>query len=319
MIKNLRIEPTTILERIPITVSTLCFRSIENTMHIHSYTHIAFVLAGEATGIIDDKEHVFPAGSCSVTAPYLPHAFDTRASEDTPIVVHIRFIDSFLTERGYRFFHYNKVLRFEERTIPTFISFSEDKLRDAVRIIRSITAEFEKEKNMSYDRIAELLAEFFRMISEETTQEPISQLTQETISRITKAIKYISNHFSEKLTIDDMLPITAMSRSLFTRQFKAITGMTFINYLTSLRLGRASQLILTKDMKLNEVAKITGLHNKTNLVRVFSNHFGMPPVKFREYYNENSPGVMERDRMYQKRWRWLNEENNNDNNNQGDA
>ena len=306
--KNLKIEPTLILERIPISVSTLCFRSIENTMHIHSYTHIAFVLAGEATGVIGEKEHTFSAGSCSVTAPYLPHSFDTRASEDTPIVVHIRFNDSFLTERGYRFFHYNRVLRFEERTVPTFISFEEDKLQEVIVIIRAITSEFEKGKNMSYDRIAEYLARFFRIISEETPREPVSPLAQETINRIANAIKYINRHYNEKITINDVLPITAMSRSLFTKQFKAITGMTFVNYLNAFRLGRATQLILTKEMSLNEVAKCTRLYNKTNLVRVFRNHFGIPPMKFRDYYNENSPGVMERDRMYQKRWKWLNED-----------
>lgn len=152
---NHRIETTTILDRLPISISTLCFRALENLEHIHSYTHISFVIAGDARGVIGDTEHTFPAGSASITAPYLPHSFDTRESEDTPIVVHIRFNDTFFTDRGYRFFHYNK----------------------------------------------------------------------------------------------------------------------------------------------------------TNFVRVFTSYFGMPPMKFREYFEESSPGRMERHRMYQKRWKWLRENN----------
>lgn len=305
---NCRIETTAILDNLPISISTLCFRSLENLEHIHSYTHIAFVIAGDAKGVIGDTEHTFTAGSASIAAPYLLHSFDTRESEDTPIVVHIRFDDSFLTERGYRFFHYNKTLRFEERTIPSFISFSDDKKADAIRIIRSITAEFEKGKNMSYDLIAEYLAEFFRMTADETPQEPIPFLTAEAIRCISKAVKYITVHYAEKLTIDDMLPITAMSRSLFTKQFKAITGMTFVNFLTAVRLSRALPKLLTKELTLNEIAAQTGLYNKTNFVRVFTSFFGMPPMKFREYFDEISPGRMERHRMYQKRWKWLREE-----------
>lgn len=306
---NHRIETTTILDRLPISISTLCFRALENLEHIHSYTHISFVIAGDARGVIGDTEHTFPAGSASITAPYLPHSFDTRESEDTPIVVHIRFNDTFFTDRGYRFFHYNKTLRFEERTIPSFISFSDDKKADATRIIRSVTAEFEKGKNMSYDLIAEYLAEFFRMTAEETPQEPIPFLTAEAIRCITKAVKYINVHYAEKLSIDDMLPITAMSRSLFTKHFKAITGMTFVNFLTAVRLGRALPKILTEEITLNELAAQTGLYNKTNLVRVFTSYFGMPPMKFREYFEKSSPGRMERHRMYQKRWKWLREDN----------
>lgn len=310
---NHRIETTTILDKLPISISTLCFRSLENLEHIHSYTHISFVIAGDATGSIGDTEHTFTAGSASITAPYLPHSFDTRESEDTPIVVHIRFNNTFFTDRGYRFFHYNKTLRFEERTIPSFVSFSDDKKADAIRIIRSVTAEFEKGKNMSYDLIAEYLAEFFRMTAEETPQEPIPFLTAEAIRCITKAVKYINVHYAEKLTIDDMLPIAAMSRSLFTKQFKAITGMTFVNFLTAVRLGRALPKILTEEITLNELAAQTGLYNKTNLVRTFTKYFGMSPMKFREYFEESSPGGMERHRMYQKRWKWLREDNENNN------
>ncbi len=303
---NYSIETTEVLNKLPISISTLCFRALENLDHIHSYTHISFVIAGNANGIIGDTEYTFPAGSASISAPYLPHSFDTRESDDTPIVVHIRFDDAFLTDRGYRFFHYNKTLRFEERTIPDCVCFSGANKTKATGLIRSITAEFEKGKNMSFDLIAKNLAEFLRMTAEETPQEPIPFLTTEAIRCITKAVKYIIAHHAEKLSIDDLLPITAMSRSLFTKHFKAITGMTFVNFLTAVRLSHALPMVLTEeDMSLNEIAAKTGLYNKTNLVRIFTKAFGMPPIKFREHFEKSSPGTMERHRMYQKRWKWL--------------
>lgn len=307
------IESTNVLEKLPLSVSTLCYRCLDNDLHIHKYTHIAYVLAGEATGFIDGKERSFPAGSCVIAAPFALHSFDTRNSEDTPIVVHIRFDNSFLYERGYRFFHYNQTLRFEERTLPCTVTFTDENRPEATRIIRSITSEFEKGKKMSFDLIAGYMADFFRMIAPEAQQEPLSPITTETIQCITNAVNYIEKNFHKKLTIDDMVPVTAMSRSLFTRQFKAITGMTFVQFLTSIRLSHVLPMVITEEeMSLNEIAAKTGLYNKTNLVRTFTKAFGMPPMKFREYFEKGSPGTMERHRMYQKRWKWLYEDENTD-------
>ncbi len=223
--------------------------------------------------------------------------------------MHIRFENSFLTERGYRFFHYNQTLRFEERTLPGFVTFTDENRAKATRIIRTITAEFENGKKMSFDLLAEYIAGFFRMIASEVPAEPLSPITAETLQCITNAVNYIEQNFSKKLTIDDMVPVTAMSRSLFTRQFKAITGMTFVNFLTAVRLSRALPMVMTEEIHLNEIAAKTGLYNKTNLVRTFTKAFGMPPIRYREYFEKNSPGVMERHRMYQKRWKWLREDN----------
>ncbi len=224
-------------------------------------------------------------------------------------MVHIRFKNSFLTERGYRFFHYNNTLRFEERTIPEFIVFNDENKAEAKRIIRALTTEFENKKNMSFDLIAEYLAEFFRMIAMATPQEPIPSFKKETIQCIENAVNYVERHFEEKLTIDDVLPLTTMSRSVFTNRFKSITGMTFIQFLTSVRLGHVLQMLHVTEMSLNEIAAETGLYNKTNLVRTFTKYFGMSPMRYRAYFAEASPGAMERHQMYKKRWKWLIEEN----------
>ncbi|MBQ4543955.1 MAG: helix-turn-helix transcriptional regulator [Oscillospiraceae bacterium] len=299
------IETTIVLEKLPISISTLCFRALENTLHIHTYTHISFVLAGTATGSVANREYSFSPCSCSMVAPYTLHSFDTRNSEDTPIVVHLRFKDSFLTERGYRFFHYNNTLRFEERTLPDYVAFTDENRAEAKRIIRAITTEFERRESMSFDRIAEYLAEFFRMVATVSPQEPVPVFKKEAINCIENAVKYIEAHYNEKLTIDDVIPLTAMSRSIFTKQFKAITGMTFVQFLTSVRLGHAMPMILTEETPLNEVAAKTGLYNKTNLVRTFTKYFGMSPMRFRDYFEETSPGVKERHLTYKRRWKWL--------------
>lgn len=298
------IEPTLILEKLPISISTLCFRALENTLHIHTYTHIAFVLAGTGTGSVNKKEYSFSPCSCAIVAPYTLHSFDTRDSEDTPIVVHIRFKDSFLTERGYHFFHYKNTLRFDERTIPDFIAFTDENRAEAKRLIHAITSEFERHADMSFDRIAEYLAEFFRMTAT-VSQESIPVVKKEITLCIENAVKYIELHFREKLSIDDVLPLTTMSRSVFTKHFKTITGMTFVQFLTSVRLGHAIQMLLVQKISLNEVAAKTGLYNKTNLVRTFTKYFGMSPMRFRTYFEECSPGIMERHWTYKHRWNWL--------------
>ena len=56
-------------------------------------------------------------------------------------------------------------------------------------------------------------------------------------------LKYVENHYTEKLTIDDMAELTYYSKSHFMKFFKAHMGIGFTEYLNDYRLTMAARLL----------------------------------------------------------------------------
>lgn len=67
--------------------------------------------------------------------------------------------------------------------------------------------------------------------------------------------------------------------------FKDITGVNFIDYLTSIRLNKAKELLINTDMKINEIAETIGYKN-SYFNRLFKRHEGYTPGQYREIRRE---------------------------------
>lgn len=289
---------------LPFMVTTLCRRKRDKE-HVHSYAQICYVLAGTLKYTYNGEVREHGPGSCRITLPYIPHALDTSDSEDTPVVATISFTDNFLIDRNYRFFSYsNRHARFEEHLIPSAYEFSGEEREAANKLVRAMSAEFELHKKMSLDKIADLLAKLLRMVCREPANDANLRLMKERANGITESIKYMSKHFSEKITIEELCSVAAMSNSMYAENFKAITGTTPIQFLLGIRLAHARFLLLSTDMSLNEIAHKVGLYDKSRLTHTFTSAFGMSPQTFRDTATEGA-----RESIYtgNRRWAWLNE------------
>ena len=274
-------------------------------LHIHSHTQMSYVFAGTMKHTVNDKVYIQAPGSCVIVPAYTSHMIDTMESDDTPGVLFLTFHDSFLTDRGHRYFSYsNKHARFEEYILPVFSELSGKRKEQADECMREMRREFDKKRNMSFDRIADMLCDFFRILCTESVKDSDIVLIEERANAITRAVKYIENNYSKKVTIDDLCSMAAMSRCLFTRHFKAITGMTVVNFILTVRLQHAKTDILYTEKSLNEIAEDVGFYDKSRLSHAFSEAFGMTTSEYRE---KMRPLTIEEHVAFLRRWKWLDE------------
>ena len=70
------------------------------------------------------------------------------------------------------------------------------------------------------------------------------------------------------------------------RLFKEKMHMTMKDYLYSLRLRRAQELLITTDLSLKEIAEATGLSEYRALYYLFIHNIGCTPNEFRENQRE---------------------------------
>ncbi|NOX84868.1 MAG: response regulator [Chlorobi bacterium] len=89
----------------------------------------------------------------------------------------------------------------------------------------------------------------------------------------------LENLHQEEFNIKKLCYTVAMSRTQLYRKFKFLTNRTLFEYLQSLRLHRAKELLMTTDIPVSEAAWLTGFKNISHFSKVFTREFGVNPSK----------------------------------------
>lgn len=72
-----------------------------------------------------------------------------------------------------------------------------------------------------------------------------------------------------------------LSRTLFYHKVKSITGQTPNNFIQTIRLKKAADILLSDPTKnISEVAYQTGFNSSRYFSMCFNNHFGVKPSKY---------------------------------------
>ncbi len=100
-------------------------------------------------------------------------------------------------------------------------------------------------------------------------------------SAIAGALDYIGQHYSEDLTLNTVADHVFLNREYLSRRFKQEVGVTFSEYLTSLRLRRARELLKTTGLRISEVASQIGIPNISYFSTIFRKEFGCSPSEIR--------------------------------------
>lgn len=293
---------------LPINILTDCKREQHN-MHLHNYTDLYYVFSGSLTFTVDGQDFTLTSGSCVFIPPFTPHMSSSLDSDDTPIIISASFFDSFLTSHGYDYFSYiGNMVNLEGKRLRLFSKFTGKKLELANSIVKSISAEFQRKQDMSLKTLADLLAEFLGLLCESNQKEKIriSESLRDRTEAITSSVKYIANRFNEKLTIDKLAHLSAMSRAAFIRNFELICRMPVSRFIFLRRLSEACRMLLLTEMSLSEIAKSVGLNNKSRLCTAFQEVSGMTTT---EYRKQNRPKEFKSKYYIDHYWSWLEDYN----------
>lgn len=72
-----------------------------------------------------------------------------------------------------------------------------------------------------------------------------------------------------------------MSRTQLFRRMKSLVRQAPANYIKSIRLQKAKELLETTDLTISEVAYRTGFLTISHFTKIFKNQYGLPPSVFR--------------------------------------
>ncbi len=130
----------------------------------------------------------------------------------------------------------------------------------------------------------------YEYASEDEVDSTADSLSSRDDARVRAACDYISEHYGDMLTLDDIADHIHLSPSECCRCFKRVLFKTPIEFLMEYRVFSAAR-ILFKDPKaadsMSELSFITGFNNPSYFNKVFKRYMQCTPTRYRRMIKED--------------------------------
>jgi len=102
---------------------------------------------------------------------------------------------------------------------------------------------------------------------------------------IRKAQEFIENNFQNKITVDQLASMLALSRRNLERRFKKATSNTLVEYMQRVKIEAAKKNLEIGRKNINEVMYEVGYTDTKAFRTTFKRITGVSPVQYRNKYN----------------------------------
>ena len=146
------------------------------------------------------------------------------------------------------------------------------------------------------DGILDLNGKYLSLLQHRQDPEEISLLLQEIVESfmsamfyekdkgnpyIRKALRYMSDHYSQHLELSQVAEEAGLSPSYFSTLFRQVVGVSFREHLNRIRVEESKRLLLSTEYSLADIAVAMGFPDQSYYCKVFKKLVGLTPGKFR--------------------------------------
>lgn len=231
--------------------------------HFHSHIEIYLVLSGEIEILINYQKKLIGAGEIAVALSYDTHGYKTpEEAEAIYLIIPTDYFEEFLPMISGRYLpspYLNDSLVFQ-----TVRNAMEGLLKGGNEITR---------RGYLYTILGTI---FDQMVSKSDNEKNLSHLFSADI------LIYLNDHFQEDMTLANVAKKFGYNPGYLSRSFRQTFGVTFIHYLTMLRLREAVFLLKAEKWTVSECAVRSGFGSMRSFYRAFYDEFGCSPKKYLE-------------------------------------
>lgn len=141
-----------------------------------------------------------------------------------------------------------------------------------------------------FEDIQDMIDDLKRLFQEEKDQIHHQQVSIQPgrSSTFSIMLEYINEHFGEDITILGLSKRFNINSNYISQLFRKELDKTFTEYLTGLRMNRASALLRTTSIPINEIADQVGYKDYFYFSKMFKKIMGVPPRGYRFDQNQNN-------------------------------
>lgn len=132
-----------------------------------------------------------------------------------------------------------------------------------------------------------LILELIYTITKDSTKRIKNGNSNNTYTLIEKSLQYIKEHITEDLALETVAKAMSMSPIHFHNTFKTAVGKTLREYIEEQRIKKATNLLLTTNHTLTQIAFECGFSSQSYFSYVFKRKMKVTPREYvREVYNK---------------------------------
>ena len=243
--------------------------------HWHPEVEIIYIVSGRFSLMINESVQVLNAGDVAyVPAMTLHGGNPDEGCVYTCIVFSSEFLIRGFTYRDLSPFFLAQVeLRhFYPKARDPRLGDIAGRLCELLRFPESVSNRVE---------IFGLLLQFYAFLSRVNVSEEKSASPTPAIHRVSFALKYIEEHYPEKITLGDLATAAKVTPKYLCRLFTTLTGKAPIIFLNEYRIDRACHLLRETDLSLLEIAMQTGFEDQSYFTKLFKRQTSTTPRAYR--------------------------------------
>lgn len=134
-------------------------------------------------------------------------------------------------------------------------------------------------------KVAKRLIVYIRRDGGQSQYSPYLAVGPDEDSLVARVLKYVSDHISDALTIEEIADAVGVSRRTFSRAFAKHAHVTPSVFVEQVRIDFARKLLEETDVPLKTVAFRCGFRNATQMRMIFSRQLSTTPKLYRERFH----------------------------------
>ncbi len=252
--------------------------------HLHPYYEMMFLLAPNATHLIEGVPYNIHMGDFVLLAPSVMHKSVYYKGEPSKRVI-IDFmypLDKPETADAYR-----EILKPFHADLPIYRFDFQDQQR-LIDILNSLFI-FSKEHKYYgnpadefyiHNKFQELLYTFYDLRNKNiyTNDQSYNSIQQ----KMYEISSYIHTHYDENISLDALSEQFFISSSYLSREFKHVTGFNLSNYIQLTRIKNAQYQLISSNKKISQIAEECGFSSFSQFNRIFNKISGASPREYRQ-------------------------------------
>lgn len=233
--------------------------------HLHQEIELLLVFEGEMEATIGSKPYRIQEGQLCVIFPNTVHSYRCL-KEDTRQAM-------LICRSEFR----SDLKSITERKIPVRPVIRHPH-EDILSMVEKLTSpQIEQEPTIVIDAYFELL--LARVLTSLELQDNKVDHSDNLSARL---IAYLTEHFTDKISLDSLSRTFGVSRYKISRIFSATIGMSFSHYLNTLRVDQAKGMLHNPEFDILTIAFECGFESQQTFNRVFKEQCGLTPREFRK-------------------------------------
>ena len=136
-----------------------------------------------------------------------------------------------------------------------------------------------------YSQIYHLLAVLVKDFSVSVTSDKM-EISEKYMERLGMITSYVKEHYMEEISLQEIARLVSLNPDYFTRFFKEYVGMTFLDYVNSVRMEHVVRDLQRTDLSVQKLLEIHGFTNYKLFMKMYKSRFESTPGKMRRYRKE---------------------------------